>query len=555
MSHSPDSHLHSPPRTPPKKNINMKGLSWLARSHSSNSNYNNNSSTSTTKIRISEPRFASVLEYTPARTGVLGSGAVVVKTPMEALAAQFRLEEEQRGLGPEREKDDLPASPVLPPVPFQTTPMQHQPQQQQHQQHKQTHASPRLPHFAPILLGPAPVAGADPARIIVALETGTATHRTTLATLSSRASHLALYLAALLPDADADDAYAQSPVFASIFHAHLAESGLLTQASSSVHVFLDRPSAPYEHIVAYLRTPPSTRAHPATLPRALHPSLMAPAARTAALLELRDEARWLALDELYILCAAELLGVAQEVCVPRESVASRYSEQTATPEEQDVLEEEEEERAQAHAQTQEEQMLVVVEVPEEDEEEADDFAPRAPAPDDAMASCRSRDTVAAIYATYSEPLTPLPPLPPFPAPKSASSSASTSASTPASTSKARSPPPPPPKISHAYSQSTAPSYAHSTAQQPVPAPSMRGSAPPATPLFAHFARGNGSGDEEQDDVVVVRPDAHAFGAGPPTPTPKSFSHPPAARPTHKISASVGMGVRAPVRGPPGPGWI
>jgi hypothetical protein len=32
--------------------------------------------------------------------------------------------------------------------------------------------------------------------------------------------------------------------FNSIFHQHLASSGLLQTGSSSIHVFLDRPSAP-----------------------------------------------------------------------------------------------------------------------------------------------------------------------------------------------------------------------------------------------------------------------------------------------------------------------
>lgn len=227
--------MHSPPRTPPKKNL--KGISWLSRSHS-----NTSAGSSSKQIRISEPRFANVLDmYAPPRTGVLGAGAVVVKTPMEALSAQFFPEEDETCV---EELPSPPASPELPPVPFQT---EHTPQpapeplSQKPAAASLLHAHPRLPHFSALLLGPAPAAGADPAQVLVALETGTTTHRTTLATLTSRPSHLAAYLATLVP-AEAPDA--QSPGFASIFHTHLAESGLLSQASASVRVFLDRPSEP-----------------------------------------------------------------------------------------------------------------------------------------------------------------------------------------------------------------------------------------------------------------------------------------------------------------------
>jgi hypothetical protein len=61
----------------------------------------------------------------------------------------------------------------------------------------------------------------------------------------------------------------------------------------------------YEHILAYLRSAPSTPDSPATLPRAVQ-LISSPSARLQALLELRDEASYLDLDELHKLCNDEI---------------------------------------------------------------------------------------------------------------------------------------------------------------------------------------------------------------------------------------------------------
>ena len=61
----------------------------------------------------------------------------------------------------------------------------------------------------------------------------------------------------------------------------------------------------YTHILAYLRTPASPD-QPGVLPRAVRLSHKCPPAKTETLLELRDEANFLGLEELSKLCAEEL---------------------------------------------------------------------------------------------------------------------------------------------------------------------------------------------------------------------------------------------------------
>ncbi|KAI0938091.1 hypothetical protein AcW1_004823 [Taiwanofungus camphoratus] len=173
--------------------------------------------------------------------------------------------------------------------------------------------SPPQSPFEPILISSPPAGGVDPSRIIVSLETSTVTHKTALQTLLSRPSFLATYLNGLRfsrgRDTDADslrsDTSDADSSFNSIFRHHLASSGLLSQTSTSIHIFLDRPSAPYAHILTYLRSPPSTPENPAVLPRAVQLTGSS-SARLEALLELRDEALYLDLDELYKLCTEEL---------------------------------------------------------------------------------------------------------------------------------------------------------------------------------------------------------------------------------------------------------
>jgi hypothetical protein len=170
------------------------------------------------------------------------------------------------------------------------------------------------PPFGCILLSPVPPNAIDFSKVLVTLETCTATHRTTFNTLISRPSHLANYLKSLFAEVDDESDVADSASlysrtengsFSSIFHNHLTSSGLLSPSSFNVHIFLDRASAPYDHILAYLRSPPTTVDHVASLPPAFQLHAGNPA-RLEALLALRDEAAYLDLPELVQLCMSEL---------------------------------------------------------------------------------------------------------------------------------------------------------------------------------------------------------------------------------------------------------
>ncbi|KAI0036769.1 hypothetical protein K488DRAFT_81759 [Vararia minispora EC-137] len=189
-------------------------------------------------------------------------------------------------------------------------------------------------------ISPKPVRGSiDPSRVIVTVDTTSDSHRTTLATLTSRPSHLGAHLLALLThpvesrmhkdDADERSRYDDDESFGmryddndeysdsegvqdlpSIFKQHLAASGLLPSSPvasvrpapvTRMHIFLDRPSEPYEHVLAYLRSPDQ----PAILPTTLH-LLPYTAAATASLVAVRDEAAYLGLADLSALCTTEL---------------------------------------------------------------------------------------------------------------------------------------------------------------------------------------------------------------------------------------------------------
>jgi hypothetical protein len=109
-------------------------------------------------------------------------------------------------------------------------------------------ASP--PPFDCILLSPVPPSAIDFSKLLVTLETCTATHRTTFSTLTSRASRLATYLRSLFSDIDEEldleaaslSSPAENGSFHSIFHNHLASSGLLSPSAFNIHIFLDRAS-------------------------------------------------------------------------------------------------------------------------------------------------------------------------------------------------------------------------------------------------------------------------------------------------------------------------
>jgi hypothetical protein len=108
-----------------------------------------------------------------------------------------------------------------------------------------------LPQFECILLSPVPSNAIDFSKVLVTVETCTSTHRTTFSTLTSRPSHLANYLNTLFSDVDDELEHetmslgspAENGSFNSIFHNHLTSSGVLSQSTYHVHVFLDRPSS------------------------------------------------------------------------------------------------------------------------------------------------------------------------------------------------------------------------------------------------------------------------------------------------------------------------
>ncbi|KAJ3856339.1 hypothetical protein EV368DRAFT_32609 [Lentinula lateritia] len=172
-----------------------------------------------------------------------------------------------------------------------------------------TQSSPQPP-FEPVLISGVPSGVVDPSTVLVTVETSTASHKTTFKTLTSRPSQLASYLHSLFPrprpDSDASSVYSTASDDMSTYRKHLASQGLLPQAPVNIHVFLDRPSAPYVHILNYLRSPVGSADAPELLPRAvqLHPPNSQ--SRLEALLELRDEASYLDLDDLYKLCSDEV---------------------------------------------------------------------------------------------------------------------------------------------------------------------------------------------------------------------------------------------------------
>lgn len=109
---------------------------------------------------------------------------------------------------------------------------------------------PSSPPFDCVLLSPIPPNAIDFSKVLVTLETCTATHRTTFNSLTSRPSHLANYLNSLFSDVDEEldpdsaslGSRAENGSFNSIFHNHLTASGLLSQSAYHIHIFLDRAS-------------------------------------------------------------------------------------------------------------------------------------------------------------------------------------------------------------------------------------------------------------------------------------------------------------------------
>ena len=305
---APTPELASPPTTPPRghKHSFSKPMTWLHRS---------SSSTSTRSVphaapkptRISEPKGGSSLEqFSFHRSGPLGSGATIVRTPQEALSGVFdQISEdgvERDTSSHDTEKNDsrllpqLPPSPPLPPLPDipdteggrlsgspaivplsdhvpqarssgSASPAAHlsssrptllayspAPSRSIPSLPADTDLTPPQPPFEAILLSPIPDGAIDPSKLIITLETCTTTYRTSLRSLVSRPSHLSRYITSLLsPVSETASIYSnvsdassvqRSNVFNSVFRDHLASSGFLPQSSTGIHVFLDRPSTP-----------------------------------------------------------------------------------------------------------------------------------------------------------------------------------------------------------------------------------------------------------------------------------------------------------------------
>ncbi|KAH7887690.1 hypothetical protein F5I97DRAFT_1862131 [Phlebopus sp. FC_14] len=196
------------------------------------------------------------------------------------------------------------------------------------------------PPFQAILLSSIPDSAIDPTKIVVTLETCSMTYRTSLKSLISRPSYLADYVTSLLrAESETASVYShssdasivqQNNNFNAVFHDHLTSLGCLSRSSSSIHVFLDRPSAPYVHVLSYLRSIPGTQEHPESLPFAVQ-LCSGSRSRLEALLELRDEARYLGLEALHKLCCDEInqrhsvAAMAHTRCASRGSEASIHS--------------------------------------------------------------------------------------------------------------------------------------------------------------------------------------------------------------------------------------
>ncbi|KAF8812495.1 hypothetical protein BYT27DRAFT_7133201 [Phlegmacium glaucopus] len=344
-------------------------MHWLARTSTQPSS-NASSYAASKPVRISEPKpVRSIDILSPPRIGTLGSGAMVVRTPDEALRETgVRLTHEPPGNKeeyPVKPVDDgvtstpaeqshtpsgeplsPPTSPPLPPLPLPDTaeekilapespklPLrptratpptppsrrsslkarlvqvsQDPPAVPEVPPHFAASAQP--PPFSAILISDPPSVKVDPSMAIVTLETCTTTYRTTVNTVKSRRSHLSDFISSLCdqcePKSSVSSVYSISSEDMTAYHHHLTSQGLFPR-STNIHIFLDRPSAPYKHILNYLRSPPSPY-HPDILPHSLQFLTQSTSSESQLekLIEVRDEAAFLNLDSLHKLCVDEI---------------------------------------------------------------------------------------------------------------------------------------------------------------------------------------------------------------------------------------------------------
>jgi hypothetical protein len=326
----------SPPKTPPRHRrpsvAVTNPITWLSRNQSSTKDASTSRASASKPVRISEPKFANALDLMMApRTGALGQGATVVRTPHDALGGMYQEEDSEQvpdldiqgvdsNESQESEDVSMPRkqheSRALPPLPlninhpYRSASADDLPRRQSASTRAQrptrppppppppVHPLPTAPSlgsselrpslkrispssmvcfppvpavpahlmvtspqpaFEPILVGTVPTAAIDPSKIIVTVESSTVSHRTALNTLMSRPSHLATWLSKTIKGSHAEETslreeeedrmstfshQSDATDFHSIFHNHLHSAGLLSPISSSLHVFLDRPSAP-----------------------------------------------------------------------------------------------------------------------------------------------------------------------------------------------------------------------------------------------------------------------------------------------------------------------
>ncbi|KIM46129.1 hypothetical protein M413DRAFT_16870 [Hebeloma cylindrosporum] len=333
--------LVHPVSPPPPSSATMP---WLSR-NSSQSPY-----TPSKAVKIPEPKRVRTIDIlTPPRSGTLGTGAVVVRTPEEALretgvrlspekgkvrtsATADKKEKKISSSTPRQSLDasatepiSPPTSPPLPPLPLpetdETNPSSRRSSMKSHSRSISTAddaptvpplpahivASSQPPPFHGILVSEPPSMIMDASKIIVTLETCTATYRTTLSTINSRPSQLSKFLSSVVTQSGSarSSVYSTESDDLAMYRRHLTSQGLLPH-SSNIHLFLDRPSAPYIHILNYLRSP-VIEGQPDSLPRALQLiNSSAIQSRLDNLIEVRDEAGFLGLEDLQRLCTEDI---------------------------------------------------------------------------------------------------------------------------------------------------------------------------------------------------------------------------------------------------------
>lgn len=283
-------------------------MHWLSRNSTQSAPYAPSKPT-----RISEPKLVRSIELmSQARSGVLGSGATVVRTPDEALRetgvrltfdgkakderASLKAESVRNSRASDKVVQDTqnsldesypsPQSPPLPPLPIpefeESQFLEGEVVEVPKPPPRPTRApppapslrpslkakpvsiteealpmpplpvniptSPPPPPFNPILVSEVPTGVVDPSKVIITLETCTSTFRTTLDTLKSRSSHLSAYVSTLVSpkqrESTASSIYSTASDDMSTYRYHLTSQGLLPQ-TFSIHIFLDRASAPY----------------------------------------------------------------------------------------------------------------------------------------------------------------------------------------------------------------------------------------------------------------------------------------------------------------------